>query len=126
MSLQTLDYLSWQSLGCSPHPRLFAHRGGRAVGRERRAKQEPHSSRDNRVRDRLQLMKLCSTPAGAEQVRTRVSRSDAAALAGRNSIGGYVPGAAPAKFPLKPCCSRRIPTSVSRSTTPRPARRRPT
>ena len=47
----------------------------------------------------LQLMKLCSTPAGAEQVRTRVSRSDAAALAGGASIGGYVPGAAPAKFP---------------------------
>jgi hypothetical protein len=47
----------------------------------------------------LQLMKLCSTPAGAEQVRTRVSRSDAAALAGGASIAGYVPGAAPAKFP---------------------------
>jgi hypothetical protein len=47
----------------------------------------------------LQLMKICSTPAGAEQVRMRVTRSDAAALAGGAAIGGYVPGAVPARFP---------------------------
>jgi len=47
----------------------------------------------------VQLAKLCSTPAGAEQVRTRVTRSDTAALAGGASIAGYVPGAVPAQFP---------------------------
>ncbi|NJO12429.1 MAG: hypothetical protein HC872_02030 [Gammaproteobacteria bacterium] len=47
----------------------------------------------------LQLAKLCSTPAGAEQVRNRISRSDVAVLTGGASIAGYVPGAAPAKFP---------------------------
>jgi hypothetical protein len=47
----------------------------------------------------LQLMKVCSTPEGAEQVRNRVTRSDTAALAGGASIAGYVPGAAPAQFP---------------------------
>ena len=46
----------------------------------------------------VQLMKICSTPAGAEQVRQRVTRNDAAMLAGGASIGGYVPGAAPALF----------------------------
>jgi peroxiredoxin len=47
----------------------------------------------------LQLAKLCSTPAGAEQVRSRVGRSDVSQLTGGASIAGYVPGAAPAKFP---------------------------
>lgn len=47
----------------------------------------------------VQLMKICSTPAGAEQVRQRVARNDAAMLSGGASIGGYVPGAAPAMFP---------------------------
>ena len=47
----------------------------------------------------LQLMKLCSTPAGAAQVRTRVSTGNPAAAFGGASIGGYVPGAAPARYP---------------------------
>jgi hypothetical protein len=47
----------------------------------------------------LRLMKICSTPAGAAQVRDAVTRNDAALLAGGASIGGYVPGAAPALFP---------------------------
>jgi peroxiredoxin len=47
----------------------------------------------------IQLMKVCSTPQGAEGVRARITRDDAALLAGGASIGGYVPGAAPAQFP---------------------------
>jgi hypothetical protein len=47
----------------------------------------------------LSLMKICSTPAGAAQVRDRIGRSDGAAIVGGASIGGYVPGAAPALFP---------------------------
>jgi peroxiredoxin len=46
----------------------------------------------------VQLMKICSTPAGAEQVRNRIRRSDAQMLAGGASIGGYVPGAVPQRF----------------------------
>ena len=47
----------------------------------------------------IQLAKICSTPEGAEQVRNRIRRSDAAMLSGGVSIAGYVPGAAPALFP---------------------------
>jgi hypothetical protein len=44
----------------------------------------------------LQLIKICSTPAGAAQIR---SRAGGGGLPGGASIGGYVPGAAPAQFP---------------------------
>jgi peroxiredoxin len=49
----------------------------------------------------VRLMKMCSTPAGADQVRTRITRSDATQLQGGASIGGYVPGAGPAQFPAE-------------------------
>jgi peroxiredoxin len=45
----------------------------------------------------LQLMKACSTPQGAAQMRTRVGGNNA--IPGGASIGGYVPGAAPSQFP---------------------------
>jgi peroxiredoxin len=45
----------------------------------------------------IQLMKMCSTPAGAAQIRGRLSGNGQ--IPGGASIAGYVPGAAPAQFP---------------------------
>lgn len=44
------------------------------------------------------LMQICSTPAGAATIRARAG-GGGAALAGGSSIGGYVPGAAPTRYP---------------------------
>jgi hypothetical protein len=44
----------------------------------------------------LQLIKACSTPAGAAQMRARTGGGN---LPGGASIGGFVPGAAPQQFP---------------------------
>jgi peroxiredoxin len=45
----------------------------------------------------LQLIRACSTPAGAAQIRSRIGGNGQ--IPGGASIGGYVPGAAPAQFP---------------------------
>jgi peroxiredoxin len=45
----------------------------------------------------LQLIKTCSTPQGAAQIRGRLAGNGQ--IPGGASIGGYVPGAAPAQFP---------------------------
>jgi hypothetical protein len=45
----------------------------------------------------LQLIKMCSTPAGAAQIRGRLAGNGQ--IPGGASIAGYVPGAAPAQFP---------------------------
>jgi peroxiredoxin len=45
----------------------------------------------------LQLIKRCSTPAGAAGIRAAVGGNNA--IPGGASIAGYVPGAAPAQFP---------------------------
>jgi peroxiredoxin/mono/diheme cytochrome c family protein len=47
----------------------------------------------------VQLAQACSTPAGAERIRTLLGRNDLATVTGGSSIAGYVPGAAPAQFP---------------------------
>jgi hypothetical protein len=44
-----------------------------------------------------QLIKACSTPQGAAQMRQRTGGNGG--LPGGSSIGGYVPGAAPSQFP---------------------------
>jgi len=46
-----------------------------------------------------QLMRACSTEEGAKQIRTRVSSGGP--LPGGSGIGGYVPGASPARFPAE-------------------------
>jgi len=46
----------------------------------------------------LSLIKTCSTPAGAAQIR---ARSTGGNLPGGASIGGFVPGAAPQQFPAE-------------------------
>jgi hypothetical protein len=45
----------------------------------------------------LQLIRACSTPAGAAQIRSRLAGNGQ--IPGGASIGGYVPGAAPSQFP---------------------------
>ncbi|HYM34922.1 MAG TPA: hypothetical protein VET48_05960, partial [Steroidobacteraceae bacterium] len=51
----------------------------------------------------LRLMKMCSTPDGATQVRNNIRDSFSTGgvnqAAGGASIGGYVPGAVPARYP---------------------------